>query len=74
MSSAAPASARARRKLAGFGMEGVGAIFAAYQRRGALEDDDEVAVIRGPAESGFPPAAGRAQSTTATERGGDRGA
>ena len=41
-------------ELAAFGMEGVGAIFAAYQS-GALEDDDEVAVIHGPAESGFRP-------------------
>ena len=31
-------------ELAAFGMQGVGAIFAAY-RDGALEDDDEVAVV-----------------------------
>ncbi len=39
-------------ELAAFGMEGVGAIFEAY-RDGALEDDDEVAVVHGPAESGY---------------------
>ena len=39
-------------ELAAFGMEGVGAIFAAY-RDGVLEDDDEVAVIHGPPESGY---------------------
>jgi hypothetical protein len=36
-----------------FGMRGVGAIFEAY-RDGRLEDDDEVAVIHGPAELGYP--------------------
>ncbi|AWK85249.1 TfuA-like protein [Azospirillum thermophilum] len=36
-----------------FGMIGVGAIFEAY-RDGRLEDDDEVAVIHGPAELGYP--------------------
>jgi hypothetical protein len=36
-----------------FGMEGVGAIFEAY-RDGLIEDDDEVAVIHGPAELGYP--------------------
>ncbi|HEU0116897.1 MAG TPA: TfuA-like protein [Thermomicrobiales bacterium] len=41
-------------ELATFGMEGVGEIFAAFQS-GALEDDDEVAVIHGPPESGFAP-------------------
>ena len=39
-------------ELAAFGMIGVGAIFAAC-RDGALEDDDEVAVLHGPAETGF---------------------
>ncbi|MFQ5777793.1 MAG: TfuA-like protein [Terriglobia bacterium] len=39
-------------ELAAFGMEGVGRIFEAY-RGGALEDDDEVAVVHGPAESGY---------------------
>ena len=41
-------------ELAPFGMEGVGAIFEAY-RDGHLEDDDEVAVIHGPADIGYPP-------------------
>ena len=40
-------------ELATFGMEGVGAIFEAYQD-GRLEDDDEVAVTHGPAEIGYP--------------------
>jgi len=40
-------------ELAPFGMEGVGAIFEAY-RNGEMEDDDEVAVIHGPAELGYP--------------------
>ena len=39
-------------ELAPFGMEGVGKVFEAY-RDGALEDDDEVAVVHGPAESGY---------------------
>jgi len=38
-----------------FGMRGIGRIFAAF-RDGVLEDDDEVAVVHGPAEIGFPPA------------------
>ncbi|ADO69171.1 TfuA-like protein [Stigmatella aurantiaca] len=38
-------------ELAAFGMEGVGAIYEAFQR-GALQDDDEVAVAQGPAEQG----------------------
>jgi hypothetical protein len=41
-------------ELAAFGMEGVGAIFEAY-RDGTLEDDDEVAVAHGPAETGYRP-------------------
>ncbi len=40
-------------ELAAFGMEGVGRIFGAY-RDGELEDDDEVAVLHGPAELGYP--------------------
>ena len=36
-----------------FGMVGVGAVFEAF-RDGRLEDDDEVAVIHGPAELGYP--------------------
>ncbi len=35
-----------------FGMEGVGEVFAAF-RAGELDDDDEVAVVHGPAEAGF---------------------
>ena len=41
-------------ELAAFGMEGIGAIFEAY-RDGTLEDDDEVAVAHGPAETGYRP-------------------
>jgi hypothetical protein len=40
-------------ELAQFGMQGVGAAFEAF-RDGRLEDDDEVAVIHGPAELGYP--------------------
>ncbi len=40
-------------ELAPFGMEGVGAIFEAY-RDARIEDDDEVAVLHGPAEVGYP--------------------
>lgn len=36
-----------------FGMQGIGEIFEAY-RDGVIEDDDEVAVIHGPAELGYP--------------------
>jgi hypothetical protein len=35
-----------------FGMRGVGRIFEAY-RSGEIEDDDEVAVLHGPAETGY---------------------
>jgi hypothetical protein len=42
-------------ELVAFGMEGVGAIFESY-RDGILEDDDEVAIVHGPAEAGFPAA------------------
>jgi hypothetical protein len=37
-----------------FGMVGIGRIFAAY-RDGSLTDDDEVAVLHGPEELGYPP-------------------
>jgi hypothetical protein len=37
-----------------FGMRGVGQIYEAY-RDGVLEDDDEVAVLHGPEELGYPP-------------------
>ncbi|HEV7265747.1 MAG TPA: TfuA-like protein [Falsiroseomonas sp.] len=40
-------------ELHGFGMVGVGAVFKAF-RDGVLEADDEVAVLHGPAEAGFP--------------------
>ncbi len=39
-------------ELQAFGMQGVGRIFADYQA-GRLEDDDEVAVVHGPAEAGY---------------------
>lgn len=39
-------------ELAAFGMHGVGAIFTAYHD-GTLEDDDEVALLHGPAETGY---------------------
>jgi hypothetical protein len=39
-------------ELAAFGMEGVGLVFKSY-RDGILEDDDEVAIVHGPAETGF---------------------
>ena len=39
-------------ELHAFGMRGVGKIFEAY-RDGALTDDDEVALIHGPAETGY---------------------
>jgi hypothetical protein len=41
-------------ELEAFGMRGVGRVFESY-RDGSLEDDDEVAVVHGPAESGFRP-------------------
>ncbi len=41
-------------ELAEFGMIGVGRVFQGYLD-GTLEDDDEVAVLHGPAELGFPP-------------------
>lgn len=41
-------------ELTAFGMKGIGKIFEAY-RDGALEDDDEVAVIHSSAEHGYQP-------------------
>jgi hypothetical protein len=41
-------------ELEAFGMEGVGAVYQAF-RSGELEDDDEVAVLHGPAETGYRP-------------------
>ena len=50
----APASARcAPPNSHPFGMGGVGRIFEAF-RDGILEDDDEVAVLHGPEELGYP--------------------
>ena len=40
-------------ELEPFGMIGIGRVFEAY-RRGFLEGDDEVAVLHGPAEIGYP--------------------
>lgn len=40
-------------ELHAFGMDGIGWIFEAF-RDGLLEDDDEVAVMHGPAELGYP--------------------
>jgi hypothetical protein len=37
-----------------FGMRGIGRVYEAF-RDGRLEDDDEVAVLHGPAELGYPP-------------------
>jgi hypothetical protein len=39
-------------ELAAYGMTGVGAVFEAY-RSGALTDDDEVAIVHGPADQGY---------------------
>jgi len=41
-------------EFASFGMEGIGTIFEWY-RSGLLEDDDEVALLHGPAEDGYIP-------------------
>lgn len=41
-------------ELESFGMEGVGKVFEAY-KTGTLEDDDEVAVVHGPASLSFKP-------------------
>lgn len=40
-------------ELDGFGMRGVGKVYEAF-RDGTLEDDDEVAVLHGPEELGYP--------------------
>lgn len=40
-------------ELDGFGMRGIGRVYDAF-RDGALEDDDEVAVLHGPEELGYP--------------------
>jgi hypothetical protein len=41
-------------ELAAFGMQGVGRVFESY-RAGLIEDDDEVAIVHGPAEIGYLP-------------------
>ena len=41
-------------ELDAFGMRGIGSIYQDF-RDGVLEDDDEVAVLHGPAELGYPP-------------------
>ncbi len=41
-------------ELAPFGMRGIGRVFEAF-RDGVLRDDDEVALLHGPAEAGYPP-------------------
>src|SRR5580704_4909512 len=41
-------------ELDAFGMRGIGDIYQDF-RDGVLEDDDEVAVLHGPAELGYPP-------------------
>jgi hypothetical protein len=41
-------------ELGAFGMRGIGRIYQDF-RDGVLEDDDEVAVLHGPAELGYPP-------------------
>jgi hypothetical protein len=41
-------------ELDSFGMHGIGLVYAAF-RDGVLQDDDEVAVLHGPAELGYPP-------------------
>jgi hypothetical protein len=41
-------------ELDSFGMKGVGRVYEAF-RDGRLEDDDEVAVLHGPEELGYPP-------------------
>jgi hypothetical protein len=41
-------------ELDAFGMQGIGLVYEAF-RDGLIEDDDEVAVLHGPAELGYPP-------------------
>jgi hypothetical protein len=41
-------------ELDGFGMRGIGRVYEAF-RDGLLEDDDEVAILHGPEELGYPP-------------------
>jgi hypothetical protein len=44
-------------ELDGFGMRGIGRVYEAF-RDGVLEDDDEVAVLHGPEELGYPAVTG----------------
>lgn len=54
-------------ELCDFGMIGVGAVFEAF-RDGTLEDDDEVAIAHGPADTGFVPASEAMVNIRATLR------
>jgi hypothetical protein len=51
---AASSGALRAAELDAFGMRGIGRIYEAF-RDGVLEDDDEVAVLHGPEELGYPP-------------------
>jgi hypothetical protein len=51
---AASSGALRAAELAPFGMRGIGRVFKDF-RDGVLQDDDEVAVLHGPAELGYPP-------------------
>jgi hypothetical protein len=51
---AASSGALRAAELDAFGMRGIGRIYEAF-RDGILEDDDEVAVLHGPEELGYPP-------------------
>jgi hypothetical protein len=60
-------------EMADHGMVGVGEIFAAY-RSGRIEDDDEVAVLHGPAATGYEPTSEALVNIRATlERAEDEG-
>jgi hypothetical protein len=58
-------------ELVPFGMQGVGAIFEAFQS-GELEDDDEVAVAHAPAEEGFRPLSEAMVNIRATLKSAER--
>jgi len=58
-------------ELAPFGMQGVGAIFEAFQS-GELEDDDEVAVAHASAEDGFRPLSEAMVNIRATLKSAER--
>ena len=59
-------------ELDAFGMRGVGRIYEMY-RDGVLEDDDEVAVLHGPEELGYPPLTEAMVNIRATLDGAVRG-